>query len=214
MKESKARSRVLREVRDALIHQTKDTYVNLDFEQPVFKEMAEPADVTFAQEFGKVNGKFVYCENTEDFLQSLKLLIEENKWKSVFCGEEMIGKLLDKTAIEYSSDQKVFFDQEVGITSCEVLIARTGSIMVSSRQAGGRRSFVYPPVHIVVAYSNQLVPDIKDALKGIQKKYTPKMPSLITVITGPSRTSDIEKTLVMGAHGPKELYVFLIDASA
>lgn len=214
MKESKAKSRVLREVRNALIHQTKDAYVKLDFDLPIYKEITESADINFAQEFSKLGGKFVYCENNEDFLRSLSLLITENNWKNIFCGEESnIGKLLHKASIAYIKDENKFLDQEVGITSCEFLIARTGSIMVSSRQAGGRRSFIYPPVHIVVAYSAQLVPDIKDALKGLQKKY-PKLPSLITTITGPSRTSDIEKTLVMGAHGPKELYVFLIDASA
>ena len=212
MKKSKAKSRVLREVRDALIHQTKDTYVNLDFESPIFKEISETLDVNFAQEFGKVSGKFVYCENHEDFLHSLSSLINENNWGNIFCGEQTtLGTLLTKGGIQYTNEASKFLDQEVGITSCEFLIARTGSIMVSSRQAGGRRSFIYPPIHIVVAYASQLVPDIKDALKEIQKKYA-KLPSLITTITGPSRTSDIEKTLVMGAHGPKELYVFLIDA--
>ncbi|MBM3403930.1 MAG: hypothetical protein FJY10_03470, partial [Bacteroidetes bacterium] len=77
----------------------------------------------------------------------------------------------------------------------------------------GRRIFVYPPTHIVVAYASQLVPDIRQALQKIKKKYRSEMPSMISLISGPSRTADIEKTLVMGAHGPKELYVFLIDDS-
>jgi L-lactate dehydrogenase complex protein LldG len=45
----------------------------------------------------------------------------------------------------------------------------------------------------------------------ITKKYGNKLPSMISMITGASRTADIEKTLVMGAHGPKELVLFLID---
>ena len=45
----------------------------------------------------------------------------------------------------------------------------------------------------------------------MKKKYPDNYPSMISLITGPSRTADIEKTLVMGAHGPKELYVFLIE---
>ena len=83
--------------------------------------------------------------------------------------------------------------------------------MVSSMQECGRRMFVYPPVHIVVAHASQLVPDLKHALNEIKLKYSNKMPSMISVITGPSRTADIEKTLVMGAHGPKSVYVFFID---
>lgn len=83
--------------------------------------------------------------------------------------------------------------------------------MVSSAQAGGRRMFVYPDIHIVVAYTSQLVEDLSDALNAITEKYGKDLPSLVSVISGPSRTADIEKTLVMGAHGPRELYVFLIE---
>ena len=83
--------------------------------------------------------------------------------------------------------------------------------MVSSKQMSGRRLNVYPEVHIVLAYASQLVPDLKQALKQVKLKYEPNYPSMITFITGPSRTADIEKTLVLGAHGPKEIYVFLVD---
>jgi len=70
---------------------------------------------------------------------------------------------------------------------------------------------VFPEIHLVVGYTSQLVPDLKQALQKIKKKYQDNYPSVISVVTGPSRTADIEKTLVMGAHGPKELYIFLIE---
>ena len=82
--------------------------------------------------------------------------------------------------------------------------------MISSRQASGRKLPLFSSVHIVFAYTSQMVADIKDALKGIKTKY-PQLPSMFTFISGPSRTADIEKTLVLGAHGPKDMYVFLID---
>jgi L-lactate dehydrogenase complex protein LldG len=66
---------------------------------------------------------------------------------------------------------------------------------------------------LVIAFSSQLVPDLKQALGDIKLKYSTRIPSLISVITGPSRTADIEKTLVMGAHGPCELFVFLVEDS-
>jgi L-lactate dehydrogenase complex protein LldG len=56
-----------------------------------------------------------------------------------------------------------------------------------------------------------LVYDIREGLEFLQDKYKNGLPSLITLATGPSRTADIEKTLVVGVHGPKEVYVFLID---
>jgi L-lactate dehydrogenase complex protein LldG len=53
--------------------------------------------------------------------------------------------------------------------------------------------------------------DVKDALQLIKKRYEGQLPSLISFATGPSRTADIEKTLVVGVHGPKEVYCFLVD---
>ena len=83
--------------------------------------------------------------------------------------------------------------------------------MVSSGLLSGRRMFSFPEIHIVIAAASQVVTEIKDALRGIQKRYASDLPSQISIISGPSRTADIEKTLVMGAHGPKELYVFFVD---
>ena len=56
-----------------------------------------------------------------------------------------------------------------------------------------------------------LVLDLKDAFKIMKDKYENNLPSMISTITGPSRTADIEKTLVLGAHGPREIFVLLID---
>ena len=83
--------------------------------------------------------------------------------------------------------------------------------MMSSAQQSGRTVSVYAPVHICVAYTDQLVFDIKDALLRMKEKYAEGLPSLITLATGPSRTADIEKTLVVGVHGPKEVFCFLIE---
>ena len=78
-------------------------------------------------------------------------------------------------------------------------------------QENGRIANVYAPVHICIAYTKQLVYDIKDALLNIHQKYI-QPPSLISLATGPSRTADIEKTLVIGVHGPKEVFCFLIES--
>ena len=75
----------------------------------------------------------------------------------------------------------------------------------------GRIPSVYAPVHICIATTSQLVYDVKDGLIALKEKYQRFLPSLITFATGPSRTADIEKTLVVGVHGPKEVYCFVID---
>ena len=102
-----------------------------------------------------------------------------------------------------------FADYEVGITCADVLIARTGSILLSSSSAGGRRLSVLPPVHIVIASSDQLVPSLDEALDKLSQ--IKQEWSYATFITGPSRTSDIEKQLVLGAHGPKRLIMLLLQ---
>ena len=112
--------------------------------------------------------------------------------------------------IDYNQD-KDFDDAEVGFTLCEALVARNGSILLSNANAAGRRLSIYPPVHIVLAYSSQLVLDLKDGFNLINMKYGNKVPSMISNVTPPRRTADIDKTLVLGAHGPKEFFVFLLD---
>ena len=71
---------------------------------------------------------------------------------------------------------------------------------------------MYYPVHIVFAYANQVVADIDDSFNALKKKYGSELPSMISLTTGPSRTADIEKTLVVGVHGPGEIFCFLINA--
>ena len=100
---------------------------------------------------------------------------------------------------------------DASITGCEYLVARTGTIVLSSAQEKGRTTSVYAPIHICIATTDQLVYDVRDGLRLIREKYGASLPSLISFASGPSRTADIEKTLVVGVHGPKEVYLFLVD---
>ena len=110
-------------------------------------------------------------------------------------------------------DRKVLAHTDVESMQCafsvaDSLIARTGSIVLRATTAGGRRLSVLPPVHCVVATSDQLVPCLSPWLSEIHQD--PSW-SYGTIITGPSRTADIERILVLGAHGPKRLIVVIID---
>jgi len=82
---------------------------------------------------------------------------------------------------------------------------------MSISQKSGRTVSVYAPVHICIAYTDQLVYDIANSLEQLRMNYGQQFPSLVTLATGPSRTADIEKTLVVGVHGPKEVFCFLVD---
>lgn len=100
---------------------------------------------------------------------------------------------------------------EVGITTCEALVAQTGSVLVTNRTNGGRVLSVLPPHHVVLATRDQMLPDLPAAFEFLELKFGPNYPSLMGFITGPSRTGDIERILVLGAHGPKKLTVILLE---
>lgn len=210
MEESTSREKVLKKIRNALIYKTDNPFQYIESDDNIYASSDETADVSFAYAFTKVGGKFLYCENEVELIGTLKALISDNGWQSVFSADAEIQYSLTQAGIPFLSDDESFADMEAAVTGCEALIARTGSIMVSSKSESGRRVNAFAPVHIVIAWSQQLVNDMNDALALIRSKYN-KLPSFISMITGPSRTADIEKTLVMGAHGPVELYVIFVD---
>lgn len=209
MEESTSREKVLKKVRHALIYKTDNPFPNVDLESPVYMPMSETADVNFAQEFTKAGGVFIYCENESEAISTLSALSTECEWQNVYCADPEFQYLLTNATVPFDSDEESIRKISVGVTGCEFLIARLGSIMVSSKTS--RRLNVYPEIHVVIAYASQLVDDLKNAFEAVRIKYSGKFPSLLSVITGPSRTADIEKTLVMGAHGPKQLFVILIE---
>lgn len=205
-----AKERMLKKIRHALLQKRENPYPNFE-DQTLYPEEQDPLDVLFAQRFTAVAGKFVYCEDDVSFIENLLSLAEKEKLRKMYAWEPSIQRCLEQYGFPFFSTDQDFRDADAGITGCEALIARSGSILVSSGTNAGRRLTVYPHIHIVLAYTSQLVLDIKDALQAVQARYGEALPSMVSVITGPSRTADIEKTLVLGAHGPKDVYVFLVE---
>ena len=117
---------------------------------------------------------------------------------------------IDTLYAEQRPEPKSLEQRSVGITACDALVAQTGSILLTSRSAGGRALSVLPPYHVVIAEADQLVPDLPAAFDLLYSRYGDHYPSFVTLITGPSRTGDIERILVLGAHGPRNLTVILI----
>ena len=100
---------------------------------------------------------------------------------------------------------------EVGLTGVDAIAATTGTLVVSTAPGKGRIPTILPPVHIVVAELDQFVPHIEDWLGRERAGGNPtiEQSANICFITGPSRTADIEKQLVLGVHGPKQLQVIV-----
>lgn len=204
------KERLLKKIRKALLEKRDNPYPNLE-EMPLYPLPDELPEVMFAEQLTSVAGQFVFCEDEIQFIENLLTLAEERSWHKIYCWEPALQNLLNTYEYPYYETDKDFEQAEVGFTLCEALIARNGSILISNAQASGRRLSIYPPIHIVLAYTSQLVVDLKDAFNLVKQRYGSQLPSMLSVVTGPSRTADIEKTLVLGAHGPKELFVFLLD---
>lgn len=201
---------MLKRIRKALLEKRDNPYPNLE-DSALYKDIREIPEILFAEQLNAVSGNFIYCENGIEFIENILQLAEKYKWRKIYCWEPELQELLAAYEFPFYKTDKDFELAEVGITSCEALIARTGSVMISNQNASGRRLSIFPHHHIVIARTGQMVMDLKDAFRVLKNKYGTQIPSMISTITGPSRTADIEKTLVLGAHGPKELFVFLIE---
>jgi L-lactate dehydrogenase complex protein LldG len=207
-----SKEKILKKVRQALIFKQKARFANIDLDSNLYTQPPQEELVieTFAKNLIDLKGQFVFCTNRFDCIDKLITLLDQRKWRHLFCWEEELQFLLKDSGISFVEKSGVIEKVQASITSCEALIARTGSVLVSSKK-NSRELTIYPPVHIVIANSSQLVMEIKDGLQILKNRYGKNIPSMVSFISGPSRTSDIEKTLVIGAHGPKELFVFLID---
>ena len=208
---SPSKENILKKIRKALSHSTPLPFPQSEGNNSVFPPLQQEPEVEFAEQFTKLQGRFIYCINHQEMAFQLSSLIQKQNWQKVYCLEKNLYDMMGPQVADRLVNEDLA-NCDVSITGCECLVARTGSVVMSAAQPGGRTTSVYAPVHICIAYTNQLKNDLKDALQFVKEKYENKLPSLITFATGPSRTADIEKTLVVGVHGPKEVYLFLVES--
>jgi len=101
----------------------------------------------------------------------------------------------------------------VGVTAADYAIAETGTLVLSSDEQNALLVSLLPPIHIAVVRSEQMIASIDQAISRINnERMTRADPTRsISMITGPSRTSDVELVLSIGVHGPKELHVIILE---
>ena len=210
MAASNTRESILKNIRKALTQPTPQPFMNNEKAEFPFIQSEDDLAVIFAEKFTSLLGKFSFCESEQDLVNQINSLAIAQKWKEIYCIDKNIRSAFSSFGFS-SFSTKTIAESDVSITRCELLVARTGSMVLSTKESSGRTTSVYAPIHICIANTSQLVFDVKDALVLLQKKYGNQLPSQISFATGPSRTADIEKTLVVGVHGPKEVYCFLLD---
>ena len=191
------KEQILGDVRNAIIEKQEALIQDVDQRTDTWIPIKEEdgTAITFVQNFKDQGGIFVYLEDEDEFAECLRQLAPENAWEPLWCTSPTMQKMLERNGIAYTTDSAREPKQKlVSITDCECLVAQTGSIVL-----------------LVTANTNQIVNGMKDAFIKLKGKYGNSNPSQLAIITGPSRTSDIEQTQIIGAHGTRQVAVFLID---
>lgn len=170
----------------------------------------------FRKNAAALKADFELFEGREPLAGALLALRDLDGWNKIGShGGELAGFACAKLGLPVCRTDLPYVVGELekcdaGITECDALIAQTGSVLVTSRSAGGRALSVLPPHHVVLARRDQLLADLPAAFALIKHSYSTNYPSFISFITGPSRTGDIERILVLGAHGPRKLTILCV----
>lgn len=185
---------------------------------PIVANDYEAQKAVFAEYSDKLKTAFVCVPDREAAMNEIVKLAASEGWTRVACHDADLPSAaaaatgLDTLTVDGGYDANELEQCDAGITGCEALIAQTGSVLVTTNSAGGRALSVLPEHHVVIATRDQLVADLPAGYAILHDRYGPdNWPSFISFITGPSRTGDIERILVLGAHGPKQLTVILIE---
>lgn len=211
MEDSILKEKVLKEARNALINRIHNPFSGTDLNKPVFPELSEDIEVVFAENLTANGAKFIYCGSREEFIETVYLVSHQNNWKNVVCHEQRVKEILDDTKIDSSEDTDTSKDF-VYVTTCEAMVARHGSIILSSAQPLSQKALALAHTHVVFALANQMHDDMQPALKAIEKRHQGNLPSNIISITGKSKNTTPAIKEIPAASGAKELVVFFIDA--
>lgn len=167
----------------------------------------------FARNAADLKADFQLFADRDELQTALRKIAVAEEWKRIASHDGALSNFASRSLglpillTDNGYDVNELEKCDASITECDLLVAQTGSVVVTSRSTGGRALTVLPPHHVVVAWRKQLVPDLPAAFEFLQRRYSPNFPSMISFITGPSRTGDIERILVLGAHGPKKLTI-------
>ena len=208
------KEQMLAKVRNALIERQEALFKDIDQRTETWVPIKEEdgTAITFAQNFKENGGIFIYLESEREFADCLKQLAPENGWEPLWCTSPSMQAMLENHGISYTTSQEREPKQKlVSLTDCECLMAQTGSVLVSDALTQTRAAYAFPDLLLVFAKTDQIVSGLKGAFQMVKEKYRNEMPTQLSIITGPSRNSDIEQTLVIGASGIRQVAVFLVD---
>lgn len=190
-----AKERMLKKIRHSLLQKRENPYPHFE-DSPLFHDIEDVLPVHFAEQFTELGGQFLYCDSELQLMESLLSLIEEKELKNILVVEPVIREMLDRYEFPYLRQVEDMTQVDLGISTCEALIARDGSIVWSDAGEVLNQLPALAPNHLILAGVGQIVPDLKDAFAYIQNKYAKGLPSIL-------------RSLKSG--GDQKRYVFLLD---
>ncbi len=173
-----------------------------------FNEMAAQAGTIVHQSDGPETTARIVTELVEQVAAKLVTLEQRD-----FAGRDEIVSALTAAGVRVASetiDDDVLFSADVGITSVRWAIAETGSVVVAAGPESRRMISLAPPICIAIVDEEQILPDLLDWAQRQRPDNEAPVPSQQVLITGPSKTGDIELHPVIGMHGPEQVHVVLV----
>ena len=211
--ESTNKEQILAKVREAVMTRDENKFSDVNMQVDTWTPFKEEdgADFTFVERFKENGGIFIYFESRQDFIDAMKQYIVDNQWEPLCSTSKKIKEVFKDSGISLSRDYTTKRKKTVSITDCECLIAQTGSVMVTDTCAGSRMAYSNADVLLVYASPNQIVANMKDAMKLIKEKYGSNRPSETVIISGASKSIEIDNQLVIGAQGIRQIALFLVE---
>ncbi|MBO9699661.1 MAG: LUD domain-containing protein [Sporocytophaga sp.] len=177
-----------------------------DFSSPIYSiNNMEDWGISFAEKFTQAGGTFIYCESTVHFQNALVKFVKQKKNSTCYSAETLISEMAGDFGIKCQSQIDKLTDNNLFISSCESLLAESGSIIVSSNQQQIQSPlYFHSNIHIIIAFVDQILLSRNDGIRHLEEKYQKNSPSLISIVTGSKSSSNAEQR-------PKEVVLFLID---
>jgi L-lactate utilization protein LutC len=197
-----------------------------DYEHPSLIER-------FTDEFSRVSGEATVCRDPALVIDIIEDLIRASQFETIaisqhaLCrrlhleemlktglpGIRLINEIMDSESPPERYQLRERLSQvDLSITGAEYLIADIGTIVTVSGPQASREISLLPKAHLVLATPDQIYPNMAELFREIHEKHGDTLPgAALTLITGPSRTADIEKVLIKGVHGPTRLLTIILD---
>jgi L-lactate dehydrogenase complex protein LldG len=193
MKNSSEREKILKLLRASLLDKDKQVE-RIETNEDIFSSYNDDPVMIFADNLAKEGGKFVYCQNEGELFENLKNIIAYRQWKDIGSFSNNLLAYLKAKDIDTTLANQ---DTKIGISLCQGIVAKTGSIVITSTQGAGTHLTKFPEIFIVIAMTTQIFKSHKQIL-NLLPETPPKW--IMSIKSGKLIKEEI-----------KELYLFVVE---